>query len=347
VLNGTRLGDIAGIHPRQLQRDIAAASRTPERTAVRISPPPHPGSARAVGQRRSGRERRQSCDRRTDFVATEGWDWIPAIRDRNSGIWQRLNWPPAGRCVCSIRRSSLGCRYAHRHGRYHHPGTDRESRRNRGAGSIDARFEGVQLRKQAVLDPGVTEVRMTRANSRNCGSRIRACGGQWLRCAGTVSLALDVSADGVASDSKKLRFGSARSPTSSRFDHAGRLRRVEVDPTGGSERHERLIDVRHEAIKRTANGWAESLTAEGENSPRCMTSPAQRCRPICDPCQRRADCRPRGSWGTDDLLKASRVRTWSRISGCIRKRISTSSQLARQNTEEVFYIWRMNTACWC
>ena len=22
------------------------------------------------------------------FVATEGWDWIPAVRDRNSGIWQ-------------------------------------------------------------------------------------------------------------------------------------------------------------------------------------------------------------------------------------------------------------------
>src|SRR5208282_6270066 len=22
------------------------------------------------------------------FVATEGWDWIPAIRDRDTGIWQ-------------------------------------------------------------------------------------------------------------------------------------------------------------------------------------------------------------------------------------------------------------------
>src|ERR1035437_10623052 len=22
------------------------------------------------------------------FLATEGWDWIPAVRDRNSGIWQ-------------------------------------------------------------------------------------------------------------------------------------------------------------------------------------------------------------------------------------------------------------------
>ena len=22
------------------------------------------------------------------FVATEGWDWIPGIRDRDTGIWQ-------------------------------------------------------------------------------------------------------------------------------------------------------------------------------------------------------------------------------------------------------------------
>ena len=22
------------------------------------------------------------------FLATEGWDWIPAIRDRNTGLWQ-------------------------------------------------------------------------------------------------------------------------------------------------------------------------------------------------------------------------------------------------------------------
>ncbi len=24
------------------------------------------------------------------FVATEGWDWIPAIRDRDTGIWQQV-----------------------------------------------------------------------------------------------------------------------------------------------------------------------------------------------------------------------------------------------------------------
>ena len=24
------------------------------------------------------------------FVATEGWDWIPAIRDRDTGIWQPM-----------------------------------------------------------------------------------------------------------------------------------------------------------------------------------------------------------------------------------------------------------------
>ena len=27
---------------------------------------------------------------RSDFVYTEGWDWIPAIRDRDTGIWQAV-----------------------------------------------------------------------------------------------------------------------------------------------------------------------------------------------------------------------------------------------------------------
>jgi len=30
------------------------------------------------------------------FVATEGWDWIPAIRDRNTGIWQDVILSAAG-----------------------------------------------------------------------------------------------------------------------------------------------------------------------------------------------------------------------------------------------------------
>ena len=30
------------------------------------------------------------------FVATEGWDWIPAIRDRDTGIWQPVTLTATG-----------------------------------------------------------------------------------------------------------------------------------------------------------------------------------------------------------------------------------------------------------
>ena len=57
--------------------------------AVRISPPPHPGIPQEQsilgGPGENGGF--QALDGPT-FVATEGWDWIPGVRDRNSGIWQ-------------------------------------------------------------------------------------------------------------------------------------------------------------------------------------------------------------------------------------------------------------------
>ena len=45
------------------------------------------------------------------FVATEGWDWIPAIRDRDTGIWQPVTLPHHQRReVSAIRKSSRSCR---------------------------------------------------------------------------------------------------------------------------------------------------------------------------------------------------------------------------------------------
>ena len=57
--------------------------------AVRVSPPPHPG----IPHEQSilggpGENGGMMCLDGPTFVATEGWDWIPAIRDRDTGIWQ-------------------------------------------------------------------------------------------------------------------------------------------------------------------------------------------------------------------------------------------------------------------
>ncbi len=61
----------------------------PNVLAVRISPPPHPG----IPQEQSikggpGENGGIMCLDGPTFVATEGWDWIPAVRDRDTGIWQ-------------------------------------------------------------------------------------------------------------------------------------------------------------------------------------------------------------------------------------------------------------------
>ena len=65
--------------------------------AVRVSPPPHPGipheQSIAAGPGENGGN--LALDGPT-FIATEGWDWIPGIRDRNTGLWQDVQLRATG-----------------------------------------------------------------------------------------------------------------------------------------------------------------------------------------------------------------------------------------------------------
>jgi hypothetical protein len=89
-LNGHRLGSLKGAF-RRGEFDVSPwLNPTGDNTlAVRILPPPHPG----VPHEESGRSGQGpnggwlASDGPT-FLAAEGWDWMPGIRDRNSGIWQ-------------------------------------------------------------------------------------------------------------------------------------------------------------------------------------------------------------------------------------------------------------------
>jgi hypothetical protein len=122
-----------------------------------------------------------------------------------------------------------------------------------------------------------------------------------------LAAAPEVSADGgELSDSARLRFGIREvSYDLSLFDGAGRLRRVNVQTADGKLRGERLIDVRHEAIKQSPRGWAESLTAAGERSPAVKDAVKDR---LPEPHLAirvngvRIAARG-GSWGMDDALK--------------------------------------------
>jgi hypothetical protein len=89
-LNGQPLGAIKGAFIRGVF-DVTGVVKSDGANilAVRVSPPPHPG----IPQEQSikggpGENGGMMCLDGPTFVATEGWDWIPAVRDRDTGIWQ-------------------------------------------------------------------------------------------------------------------------------------------------------------------------------------------------------------------------------------------------------------------
>jgi hypothetical protein len=91
-VNGAQVGTMRGAFSRGVF-DITSQVK-PGKTAVLavlVTPQPHPGLSHehtlrdGVGQ--NGGE--TAIDGPT-FLSTIGWDWIPAIRDRDTGIWQKV-----------------------------------------------------------------------------------------------------------------------------------------------------------------------------------------------------------------------------------------------------------------
>ena len=91
-LNAKNLGTIKGAFTRGVF-DLSAVVKPGEvaTLAVRVSPPPNPGDpiehTLANGLGKNGGI--TAIDGPT-FLCTIGWDWIPGIRDRNTGIWQQI-----------------------------------------------------------------------------------------------------------------------------------------------------------------------------------------------------------------------------------------------------------------
>lgn len=87
-VNGTKAGSIKGAFVRG-RFDITSLVKTENRIAVHIYPPHNPGiphEQSSVSGR--GPNGGQLCQDGPTFISSEGWDWVPGIRDRNIGIWQ-------------------------------------------------------------------------------------------------------------------------------------------------------------------------------------------------------------------------------------------------------------------
>lgn len=343
-LNGKPVGDVRGAFERG-QFDVSSLLRPSGQNAlaVRISPPPHPGIPEEESIKSGpGENGGAMCIDGPTFVASEGWDWIPSIRDRNTGIWQDV--------VLSVTdQLKIGDPQVITH----LPLPDTSSAdvlidvpvRNLGdtpvEATVRAAFEGVTVTKQATLPPGETVVHLTPVEQP--GLHLQHPRLWWPNGYGRPDLyhlTLSVSSGATESDRKQLTFGVREITYElSLFDGAGRLRRVEVSPTVAHARGEEIVNVRHEGLRQTAEYWAATLTPVGEHSPAVMpvTNEPKFTDLVLKVNGVRIAARG-GNWGMDDSRK--RV-SREHLEPFFRLHREANVNIIRnwvgQNTEETFY----------
>ena len=106
-LNGKPLGEVNGAFIRgEFDATPALAASGPNVLAVHLWPQPHfwIGHEESVKAGAGGNGADGSFDGPT-FFCSEGWDWIPTIRDRNTGIWQDVVLRATGPVTSAIRGS--------------------------------------------------------------------------------------------------------------------------------------------------------------------------------------------------------------------------------------------------
>jgi glycosyl hydrolase family 2/Ig-like domain-containing protein/concanavalin A-like lectin/glucanase superfamily protein len=355
-LNGKRLGEIKGAFIRGTfdVTELLKPGRM-NALAVQISPPPHPGIPHEQSIKAGPGENGgiMVLDGPT-FMATEGWDWIPAIRDRNAGIWQDVVLSATGQV--SIGDAQVVTTLPL-------PDTSRadveievplSNLSNAPVqGSLTASFEQITVTKNITLPPGESTVKLAPGEFGQLTVQHPRL--WWPNGYGKPELyhlKLAFSSSAGSSDTRELNFGIREITYElSLYDRAGYLRRVEVSPTMARERNEQIVDVTHDGMRQIPRGWAASLAPGGETSPAVKKIDDA---PEDSPPQGTKD----GTRGTDLIIKVNGVRiacrggNWGMDDS--RKRVSREHlepffRLYRdanvniirnwvgQNTEEVFY----------
>ncbi len=274
-LNGKRLGAMRGAFLRGTF-DVTSLLRKEggNALAVRISPPPHPG----IPQEQSikggpGENGGAMCLDGPTFVATEGWDWIPAVRDRNSGIWQDVVLSVSGALqigdVHVVTRLPLPDTSA-ADITIEVPIHNTSSRAVQAA--LDVSFEGVAFTKSIEVGAGDMVVTLRPAEfSQLHLLHPRLWWPNGYGRADLYHLRLALHQGETLDDEKVSNFG-VREVTYqlSLFDSTGHLRRREVSPTEAREQAKGagvdLVDVHHQGMRQTSEYWAPSLTVAGERS---------------------------------------------------------------------------------
>ena len=359
-LNGQSLGTITGAFIRG-NFDVTGILKPGQTNvlAVRVSPPPHPG----IPQEQSikggpGENGGLMCLDGPTFVATEGWDWIPAIRDRDAGIWQPVtitatNTVKIGdpQVVTTLplpdtTKASVGINV---------PLTSASDTPTKA--TLIASFEGVTVSKEVTLTPGANTVKL--APTEFAQLTVQNPRLWWPNGYGKPELyhlRLSVTAGRDVSDTKQLRFGIREITYElSLLDSAGHLLRVEYAPAKGLA-DKLAVDVSHEGMREIPaaeppppfwpaewrenwHSWVASLAPGGEKSPAIRMLDDTKSAPylVVRVNGVRIVCRG-GNWGMDDARK--RV-SRERLEPYFRLNRDAHLDIIRnwvgQSTEDVFY----------
>jgi hypothetical protein len=315
-LNGKELGGFTGAFLRGKFDVTTLLAATGENAlAVRVSPPPHPGVAHEQSIKAGPGENggMQTLDGPT-FAATEGWDWIPGIRDRNTGIWQNVTLTATGpvevgdlnviTTLPKVDRSEADIEIEAPLDNVSNAAVE---------GNLTAVFDDVKVTKHVKLEPGETVVRLQPEEFAQL--KVQHPKLWWPNgyCEPALHLLkVSFALGGVKSAERQIDFGMRElSYETSLFDHAGQLRRVEVLPARTHDAALPLINETHEGIRQiddpTPNqmpagqalpegmrhAWVHSLEPAAEGSPSIRTV--------------------EGGWSTTDLvIKVNGVRIAAR-----------------------------------
>lgn len=345
-VNGKRVGSQRGAFIRG-RYDVTADLRTGQlnTVAIRVSPPPNPGvpHEESLASSPGPNGGTLALDGPT-FIASEGWDWIPAIRDRDTGIWQPVTLQATGRVRIGDTRVITRL-----------PDVDQDPHRadvdidvplvNSGTsavrGELAVSFGDVHVTRVVDVAPGTSTVPLRAADL--AALRLQHARLWWPNGYGDphlYDLRVAFTVDGAASDVQQLHFGIRQlSYGLSLFDQEGRLQRVLITPALNTDASCRLVEVSYRKILKTPDGWAYSL------APCAAHSAAVRFLPDSDPLH---DLVIRvngvriaikgGSWGTDDFLKRiskARLRPYFILTQ--KAHLDAIRNWTGENTEPAFY----------
>jgi hypothetical protein len=343
-LNGQRLGDMKGAFIRGVFDVTGKLNRNGENVvAIRVTPPPYPGipneQSIALGSGLNGGS--MEIDGPT-FMATEGWDWFPPMRDRDTGLWQGVHLLASGPVLLGdpqvvthlplpdITQADLDINVP-LDNQLDHPVQ----------GELAASFEGVTVRKRVTLAPGDITVALTPAEFPQLHlAHPRLWWPNGYGKPNLYHLDLKFTGAGTVSAEKTLDFG-VREVTYelSLLDNHGDLSRLDYDPTLDRTMPQSAVDVTHAAMRQVPGGWAASVTDGEDDSPALHAVTDNRATPdlILKVNGVRIAVRG-GSWGMDDTRKRisrAHLEPFFRMDRDANVNIIRNWQ--GQNTEPIFY----------